>query len=340
MKRTLALLVVAIAALLAACTPKVAPLGEKPSTPKISDVGFTTDDGLMLPYRRWQPKGGAAQVKAVVLALHGFNDYSKAFDKVPGAPGVGPTLAEQGVVVYAYDQRGFGNAPGRGVWPGNDVLVGDFKTFARALKQAYPNAPLYALGESMGGAVVLSALASESPPPVDGAILAAPAVWARPTMPVLYRLALWFGAHFLPSYKPTGESLGRMASDNIDMLRDNGRDPLFIKKTRIDAVYGLTNLMDEALAATGQIKQTPILYLYGKHDQIIPKNAAERAMKTLEANDPNARSAFYDNGWHMIMRDKNAPAVIADVAAFIQNPKGVLPSGADKQALVRLARND
>ena len=328
------------AAVLAACTPKVAPLGEKPSNPHISDAGFITDDGLTLPYRRWQPKGGASQVKAVVLALHGFNDYSKAFDKVPGAPGVGPTLAAQGVAVYAYDQRSFGNAPNRGMWPGDDVLVGDFKTFSRALKEAYPDVPLYAIGESMGGAVVLSALASESQPPVDGAILASPAVWARPTMPMFYRLALWFGAHFLPSYKPTGESLGRMASDNIEMLRDNGRDPLFIKKTRIDAVYGLTNLMDEALSATSQIKQTPILYLYGKHDQIIPKNAAERAMATLGSNDPNARTAFYDDGWHMIMRDKNAPAVIADVAAFIQDPKGALPSGADQQVHTRLAQKD
>jgi len=335
-----AIVLMAAALLLAACTPKVAPLGETPSTPHITDAGFITDDGEMLPYRRWLPKGGAANVKAVVLALHGFNDYSKAFDKVPDAPGVGPTLAAQGIGVYAYDQRGFGNTSNRGVWPGDDVLVGDFKTFARALKEAYPNVPLYALGESMGGGVVLSALASESPPPVAGAILASPAVWARATMPMLYRVTLWFGAHFLPGYKPTGESLGRMASDNIAMLRDNGRDPLFIKKTRVDAVYGLSNLMDEALAATTQIKQAPILYLYGKHDEIIPKNAAERAIKALEKNNPNARTAYYDNSWHMILRDKNAPAVIGDVSAFIQDPKASLPSGADHQALKRLAQKD
>ncbi len=340
MKRTPAFAVIVVAALMAACVPKVAPLGEMPSTPKISDAGFLTDDGLTLPYRRWLPKGGVANVKAVVLALHGFNDYSKAFDKVPDAPGVGPTLAAEGIAVYAYDQRGFGRAPNPGIWAGDEVLIGDFKTFARALKQTYPDVPLYGLGESMGGAVVLTALASQSPPPVAGVVLAAPAVWARPTMPLTYRIALWFGAHFLPSFKPTGESLGRMASDNIAMLRDNGRDPLFIKKTRIDAVYGLTNLMDEALTATGQIKRVPILYLYGKNDQIIPKNATTRAMKTLEKNDPDAKAAFYSEGWHMILRDKNAPVVLADIAAFVRDPKTPLPSGADHQALTRLAQGN
>ena len=49
--------------------------------------------------RRWLPLEGAP--KFVVLAVHGFNDHSKAFDKVPDAPGVGSFLAARGAVVYA-----------------------------------------------------------------------------------------------------------------------------------------------------------------------------------------------------------------------------------------------
>src|SRR5262249_9139456 len=102
---------------LAACAPKVAPLGEAPTTAHLTDDGFVTDDGLTLPERKWLPPT-PRETRAVVLAVHGFNDYSKAFDKVPAAPGVGPFLAERGIAVYAYDQRGFGNAPNRGVWGG------------------------------------------------------------------------------------------------------------------------------------------------------------------------------------------------------------------------------
>jgi len=316
----------------AACAPRVAPPGTTPTAPRLTESAFITSDGLELAVRRWMPEGAP---KVVVLAVHGFNDYSKAFDKVPDAPGVGPFLAARGAAVYAYDQRGFGKSPHFGLWPGRETMIADYKDFARVLKAMYPNAPVYGLGESMGGAVVMSAMASADPPPLAGVVLAAPAVWGRSTMPLLYRGALWTATHIVPGWKPTGQSLGRMASDNLEMLRDNGRDPLFIKRTRIDAVYGLTGLMDQALDAAPKIK-APVLYLYGHYDQIIPKKPTKQALAALEASDVNLRTAFYGKSWHMILRDKSAPLVLDDVAAFLSNPAAPLPSGADVDALPRL----
>ncbi len=323
----------AIAAVMAvvtvsACAPTIAPPGPGAAAPQLTKNAFTTSDGLSLPVREWLPDGAPT---AVVLAVHGFNDYSKAFDKVPGAPGVGPYLASQGVAVFAYDQRGFGNTANRGLWPGRDALVGDFAAMTKTIKSAYPDVPLYVMGESMGGAVVMTALARDNHLPVAGAVLAAPAVWAKRTMPVTYRVALWFGAHLLPKVKPTGRGLGRMASDNIEMLRDNGRDPLFIKETRIDAVAGLSDLMDEALASADNIK-VPVLYLYGRRDEIIPAGPSLRAMDAMKATNAAARTAVYPNGWHMIMRDREAPTVLGDVAAFIADPRAPLPSGVDRKA--------
>src|SRR5215469_3729123 len=67
--------------------------------PHFTDTGFTAADGQVLPLRKWLPKG---EVKAVLLALHGFNDYSNAFEAS------GEAWAKQGIATYAYDQRGFG----------------------------------------------------------------------------------------------------------------------------------------------------------------------------------------------------------------------------------------
>ena len=318
---------------LGACASLTAPAGPAVQPPQIAGATFTTADGLALPLRSWLPDGSP---RAVVIALHGFNDYSKAFDKVPEALGVGPYLSERGVAVYAYDQRGFGAAPFAGLWPGGDTLVVDFSAFVRLTREKHPGVPLFALGESMGGAVVMSAMAGADPPQLDGAILSAPAVWGRATMPAIYRIALWVGAHVVPGWRPTGQSLGRLASDNIEMLRDNGRDPLFIKKTRIDAVYGLVNLMDRAFAVAGTLRG-PVLYLYGRHDEIIPAKPSAEAMAGLLTHDPQARAAFYDNGFHMLERDKNGPTVLGDIAAFIDNPATTkLPSGADRDARARL----
>src|SRR3546814_3307728 len=83
-----------------------------------------TADGTTLPLRHWAPPEGTAP-HGVVLALHGFNDYSNAFADS------GPALAAQGLEVYAYDQRGFGEAPHRGLWPGVEALTGEDRKSTR-----------------------------------------------------------------------------------------------------------------------------------------------------------------------------------------------------------------
>lgn len=329
-----AVLVLLLAGLLTACAPVEAPRGLSPTEPFLTEKNFVTSDGILLPVRRWLPHEAP---KAVVVALHGFNDYAKAFDKIPDNNlGTGPYLAAQGIAVFAYDQRGFGTAPHAGLWPGQDALIGDFRDFVAVVRQKFPGVAIYGLGESMGGAVIMTAVAQSPQPFVDGVILAAPAVWARSTMPFYYRVALWLGARFAPAAKPSGRGLGFQATDNIDLLRHNSRDPLFIKDTRIDSIFGMTNLMDDALASPPNIR-VPTLYLYGQKDQIIPKPPTVAALKAFPASAP-LHAAYYPNGWHIVLRDKQAEIVLRDVVAFIENPSAPLPSGADEGALERMAK--
>src|SRR5258707_3327242 len=162
------------------------------SSPQLAGDRMVAADGAALPLRRWLPEG---RPRAVMLALHGFNDYSYAF------AGAGAAWAKNGIATYAYDQRSFGAAPGRGRWPGAARLAGDAEAAAQLLRQRYPGTPLYLLGESMGGAVaVLSASCriGGPRPDVDGVILVAPAVWGRQTMNVVERIGLWL-ANLMPA---------------------------------------------------------------------------------------------------------------------------------------------
>ena len=316
--------------LLAACAPHVAPPGPGagPDGAGLGAGRLVTADGLALPLRSWLPQGDP---KAVILALHGFNDYSNAFTE-PAAD-----WAAAGIITYAYDQRGFGAAPSPGIWAGSEALTGDLTLAAAAVKDRHPELPLYLLGESMGGAVIMTALAAADPPPAEGIILSAPAVWARSTMPWYQRAALWMTAHSFPSAKLTGRGLKIQASDNIEMLRALGRDPLVIKETRVDAVYGLVNLMDQALAAAARIDR-PALLLYGQRDEIVPKDPTFQLWRDLPAERRRVhRRALYENGWHMLLRDLDAATVRRDVAAWIFDPSVPLPSGADAKAAAALA---
>ncbi len=324
MRRAICILLLAA---LAACAPLMAPPGPDAASPVLSKESFAAADRAVLPVRAWSPKG---DVKAVIVALHGFNDYSNFF-ATPGE-----FLAADGIAAYAYDQRGFGGSPNRGVWPGFRAYVEDLKAFVKEVRASHPGTPLYLLGESMGGAVAMAALTGSHPPDIAGVILAAPAVWGRETMPFYQTWALWIAAHTLPWLEVTGRGFKIMASDNIEMLRALGRDKKVIKSTRIDTIYGLVNLMDAALQSSSRLN-VPALILYGEKDAIIPRKSTYQMLKSLPAQArEKIMVAFYENGYHMLLRDLQAKTVWRDIAAWIDNPAAALPSGADGRARVVL----
>lgn len=303
---------------LAGCaTPLIQQSASIKTPAQIESDHIIAADGEILPLSIWQ---SPTDPQAIVLALHGFNDYRNAF------AGVGPFLAERGITVYAYDQRGFGGTAGRGIWPGEDALVSDVRIVAALLRQRHPGRPLFLLGESMGGAVAINTLAKTSGV-ADGVVLIAPAVWGRAAMNPLQRAVLWLMAHSTPGMKLTGQGLKIMASDNIAMLRALGKDPMVIKGARVDALWGLTNLMDRALESAAALS-VPALVLYGERDEIIPRRPVCWMLADLA---PSTRTAVYPKGYHMLTRDLTADVVLEDLAGWLLDARAALPSGRDAE---------
>jgi acylglycerol lipase len=309
-----------LAALSAGCAPWHAPPGPFLHAPSWDEEGFTAPDGARLPLRRWGPTD---HPRGVVLALHGFNDYSKAFE----APA--KFLVGAGITTYAYDQRGFGGAPNKGFWSSVDAMTDDLRVAARLVRDAHPDVPFFILGESMGAAVILAAMNQDRPPPAaDGYILSAPAVWARRLMPIWQRVGLEFLAHTIPLFHVTGQGFNRTPSDNRSMLRKLGRDPLVIKYTRIDTIYGLVNLMDAALDAVHRLPGNTLV-LIGQKEDIMPNEAMSAFFAALPET-ACVKVARYRSGYHMLLRDLEADVVLDDLAAWMANPERALPSGAER----------
>ena len=306
----------ALMVVIAGCAPTVALPGPKIVEPSIASDTLVMADGNERTLQAWLPDG---EPRVVILALHGFNDYANAF----AAPGA--AWAARGIATFAYDQRGFGRDAEPGIWHGEAIMIDDALAALSLLQRRYPGTPVYLLGESMGGAVATLTAAHNPAPPIDGLILVAPAVWARSTMPVSYRVGLWLGAHLAPSMTLRGSNLEIWPSDNIEMLRALSADPLIIKESRVDAIYGLVNLMDAALLGPGDIG-FPTLVVYGANDQIVP---AEPVGLFVAGLPPGNRVAVYEAGYHMLLRDLEAQIVLDDIAAWVTAPHASLPSDAE-----------
>lgn len=328
MMRTL-LILVSMFVLAGCATPFVQPERTPPAGftgPRIENPvlagtpgAFIVDDAARLPFLRWGPEAA----DGVIVALHGMNDSSAAFHLA------GPAWAERGIATYAYDQRGFGGAPGRGLWAGEARMTQDLRVVVDLVRARHPGATLAVIGESMGGAVAISAFASDSPPSADRVILLAPAVWGWSSQSVPNRFSLRIAAGLFGdrAVEPPDWALRDIrATDNLIQLVRNGADPAFIRNTRFDTLSGLVDLMESASHDLGRMR-APTLLMYGARDDIIEKGPMRRALERA-ASPPNLQTAWYPQGYHLLNRDLQAATVYRDVEAWMRSPSEPLPSGA------------
>lgn len=309
------------------CTPLVIPMGPPRGEPSFATDALVMPDGVRLPLHAWLPQ---APPRAVVLALHGFNQYSRSF-----VADSAPDFNAGGIALYAYDQRGFGRAPHRGIWPGAATLAADATTAARLIAARHPGLPVFLMGESMGAAALILAETGQDPPPAQGMILLSPALFSRTTMPGYARFALNVAVRAVPAVAvSTAPPPGYAPTNNYAAWYRWSRDPLIIGPTRVDAVSGLFDLMDAAVTAMPQFgaprrgQALPVLILYGSQDNIVPQESTRAALRALPSDGRHV-VAYYAGGRHMLLRDSVSPAVTRDILSWTAAPDAPLPSGAD-----------
>ena len=305
---------------LAGCAEARAPMGPVVTRPTFRDDALVMADGVRLPLHAWQPE---EPPRAVMLALHGMNEYGRSF-----AEDAAPWFTGAGVALYAYDQRGFGGTAPRGVWPGHETLAQDAITAAGLIRARHPGLPLFMLGESMGGAVLV--LASSKAPMADGLVLSAPALRGRNSLGWPARWTLDVMAALVPGLAFSSSAPLFRPTDNLEAWRRWSSDAKLLKQTRVDAVAGLVELMDAATAALPRFT-APALVLYGAKDELVPPAPIRAALAQLP-HGAAQRVAFYPEGHHMLLRDFGGAAVAGDILAWMGNRAAPLPSGADQAA--------
>ena len=100
------------------------------------------NDGAALPLRQLAAGGraqgrdpGAARLQRLFVLLRRAGED-------PGR--------EAGIATYAYDQRGFGATPYRGLWAGEDRMIEDLRVAAALLRARYPATAALSAGREHG----------------------------------------------------------------------------------------------------------------------------------------------------------------------------------------------
>jgi alpha-beta hydrolase superfamily lysophospholipase len=266
---------------------------------------FAACDEVRLYYQAWLATPG--RHRAVVVNLHGLGDHSGLY------PNLASHFPARGIALYAYDMRGNGRSPGQRAylraWP---EYRGDLHAFLDRVREWEGDLPLFVIGNSLGGLVVLE-YALHHPKGLAGVIAVAPPLGQLGVPPALMALGRFF-SRVLPRF-----------SLNVGMdLTGLARDPTVVEAVLADPFFhrrGTARLSTEVTAAIARVQDgaanfsVPLLILHGSDDRMVPPDGSRSFFAKVRYPDREFRE--YPGAYHGLFADFNHGEVLRDLEQWI-----------------------
>lgn len=272
---------------------------------KHRDGRFSGLDGVRLYYQAWLPIDSSR--RAVLVNLHGLGDHSGLY------PNLGSHFPGHGIAVYGYDMRGNGRSPGqRAYLRGWHEYLGDLHAFLSQVREWEGNVPLFVLGNSLGGLVVLE-YALLHPDGLTGVIAAAAPLGELGVPRALMALGRVFSRVFPRFSLEVGMDLSGLARDP-SVVATVLADPLFHRR-------GTARLSTEVTAAITRVQnqaadlKLPLLMLHGSADRMVPPEGSRRFF--VKVRHPDREFREYPNAYHGLFADLDSGEVLRDLRQWI-----------------------
>jgi len=265
---------------------------------------FKGSEGLALYYQAWLPDTPAI---GVLVIVHGHGEHSGRY------PHVVDHLVPQGFAVYALDHRGHGRSPGQRGYVNN---MADFRGDVAALVQlaaaAHPNIPLFVMGHSLGGLIILDYVLHQ-PEGLRGVIVSAPAVGSVGVSPILLQVSRVLSRVWPTFSLETGLDVKGISRDPQE-VQAYQNDPLVHGKGTARLA---TEVMDTAVYCqeNAHTLQLPLLMIHGAADIITSPADSRRFFDNVSGSDKTYIA--YDGGFHESHNDIHYQQVVADISAWL-----------------------
>jgi lysophospholipase len=269
--------------------------------------------GAQIYRQGWFPEG---EVRATVLFIHGLGEHSDRYERLAGR------LVADGIACLAFDLRGHGRSTGR---RGHIVRFADYLADVDAarseLQRRRPGVPLFLLGHSLGGLILLRYLL-ENPQGIAGGVLSSPYLGDLPEMapPKI----VTFLARLLSRLCPilpfkTGIRPDRVSRDPEE-VRAYREDPR-IFDTVTPRFYTETQRAQEEVHAAASTFPVPLLLMQSGADRLVDPQATRRWAKAAPQDlvDFVEWEGFYHEMFNEPEADRER--VLARVKQWLQEGK-------------------
>ena len=269
------------------------------------EASFTSFDGLSIFHQSWLPDGDP---KGVVMLVHGLGEHSGRYGHVAGR------LIAAGYAVHALDHRGHGRSEGKRVFVKSyDEFMADMIQFRGLIEAEHPDVPLFALGHSMGGNIVMGH-ALDHQAGLAGMVLSGPALKIGDDFSPTKMKVLSLIAKVAPGVRPEGLSADAISRDQavVDAYR---ADPLvFTGKISAGLGSALIGAMQRFPDRYAELT-VPVLVMHGTEDRL----ASVAGSRELEAGATNAdvTAHYYDGLYHEIFNEPEQADVLNDLVTWL-----------------------
>ncbi len=268
---------------------------------------FAGSGNLPLYYQAWLPL--SREPRAVLVNLHGLGDHS----------GLYPTLADyfpgRGIATYAYDMRGNGRSPGQRAFLRRwDELREDLASFLTEVRAWEPNLPIFVLGHSLGGLVVLD-YALHHPQGLAGVIAAAPPLGKVGVPPLLMALGRVMSRIWPRFSLEVGMDLSGLARDP-KVVEAVLADPLFHRRGTARLSTEVTAAITRVHAAAAALS-VPLLILHGSADRMVPPDGSREFFSKVRFPDRELR--VLPGAYHGLFADLGYQEVLENLERWIDD---------------------
>jgi acylglycerol lipase len=266
---------------------------------------FRSQDGLDLFERRWMPD---TDTKTNLILLHGYGEHCSRYGYVASQ------LNEAGIAVLSFDQRGFGQSPGkRGYIRRFDVLLRDVDDYLAHIRPRIEGRPWFIMGHSMGG-LLLTRYVETRTVDAAGIVLTDPLLAFSDDVPgFLFPLAQLLGA--LTPWLPVSSVNNSFLARDPKVVAAADTDPLGFHG-RVVARSGaeMYTAVNRAYAAFEAIT-LPIYIIHGSDDRIVPPKGSKLLYEQCRSTDKTF--TLHEGGYHEIWNDLDKDIVIAGIRDWI-----------------------
>lgn len=273
---------------------------------KHQEGSFLGAGSQSLFYQSWQPDGAA---KATLVIVHGFGEHCGRYSHIVNH------LTPQGFAVFGFDHRGHGRSCDKPTAHVNSwsEYHEDLGRFLQMVGEQMPNLPLFLMGQSMGGLIVLG-YALDHPTGLKGVIASGPAVGDVDAPPLMMFVGRIF-SKIMPKLSIDSSLNDDAISRDPAVVQTYQDDPLNTGMATARFSTEFTNAIESTRARAAEF-QPPLLILHGGQDSLVPEEGSRLFFEKVK--QPDKERIVYEGGYHEPHNDLQRDEVVADIQRWLE----------------------